>query len=108
MAETLEQFEGSECSWYDAPCHLSNFADWFADYALWIPRKIFELLMEPLGVMIKGMPMPDWVADASIGFSGVPPHVAFFLEFLYFGEGVAIIMSAYDIRFLIRRLPVIG
>lgn len=108
MAEVLPEYTGTECTWYDIPCHTSGFADWLATYILWVPRKVFELIMESLQLAITGLPMPEWVSGASTSLSALPPGVVFFVEFLQLPAGLAIILSAYGIRFLIRRLPIIG
>lgn len=108
MAADLEPYEGQSCEWTNLPCHLSSFAEWLLDLLLFIPRKVFELFMDAAAAAIEAIPVPDWVSSASSGLSNIPPGVVFFADFLQLPAGIAIILSAYGIRFLIRRIPVIG
>jgi len=48
------------------------------------------------------------VSSLTSAFTGIPPGVWFFADFLQIGFGVPLCLSAYVTRFVIRRLPVIG
>lgn len=106
--ENLADFEGASCDWYDVPCHLSSFADWLADALLFIPRKLFEQIMAACGAAIELIPVPSWAENVANLFAAIPPGVAYFAAFMELPTGIGIVLSAYGIRFLIRRLPVIG
>lgn len=83
--------------WYD-----------FIEVLLWIPRKIFELVMAALAALIQAIPVPDFVNQIPSLFSSLPQGVLWGFYLFNFAAGVAIIVSAYVIRFLIRRIPIIG
>ncbi len=104
----LEQFTGESCDWTDLPCHLSGFAEWLLDAMLFIPRKTFQLILEALAGIIEAIPVPDFFAQAGSGLGNIPAYTMFFAEFAQIPEGIAIILSAYTIRFLIRRIPLVG
>lgn len=108
MAEVLPAYTGQECDWYNAPCHITSAIDWLYGFVIWVPMKIFEKLSEGLASMIAGIPVPEFVNTATVGLQGIPPGVAFFLDHAQIPEGIAMIMSAYVLRFAIRRLPFVG
>ncbi len=87
---------------------LSKFAQWLLDALLWVPLKIWELILDGLASVIESMPVPDFVSTASNAFGSIPSNVLFFANFFALGEGIAMILAAYGIRFLIRRIPLIG
>lgn len=44
----------------------------------------------------------------AVMFSKIPPSISYFLDVIAFRAGLAIVFSAYAVRFIIRRLPVVG
>jgi hypothetical protein len=54
--------------------------------------------------------LPAWFsADSLTGATSVfTPEIWFFLDYFMVSEGIGLALSAYCIRFLIRRIPVIG
>lgn len=87
---------------------INDFAEWLLDVILWVPKKVFELLLDALAAIIEAIPVPDWLSGAGGLFSSIPASVMYFAEPMHLGTGVGIITSAYVIRFFIRRIPVIG
>lgn len=87
---------------------LSRFGEWLKDLLLWIPLKLWELLLDGLAAIIEAIPVPDFVNNASNAFSSIPGNVLFFANFFAVGEGITMVLAAYGIRFLIRRIPLIG
>lgn len=51
--------------------------------------------------------MPD-VSILTTAMNAIPDSIWYFLDLFKFGTGVAIIAGAYAVRFMIRRIPVIG
>lgn len=87
---------------------FEDFMAWLLELLLWLPRKAYELLLEGLLQILNVIPVPDWLTDLSTNFAGLPAGVAFFLQALQLPTGLAIVGSAYLVRFLIRRLPFFG
>ena len=87
---------------------LSQILVWLKDVLLWIPRKLTELVLDGLAALIEAIPVPTWLANAGNYLSGIDPTIAFFLQGFRFAEGLTIIFAAYILRFLIRRIPLIG
>jgi len=87
---------------------LSDFAEWLLDVLLFIPKQVWEWLLEAVAAMINAIPVPDWIQDVGAVFAAIPADVIWFLDPFRLGLGLSLIGTAYTIRFLIRRLPVVG
>lgn len=87
---------------------LSQFADWLwgmvKDAALWA----FGGIMDAIGELLHKVPVPAWASDLGSNWANLSGQVGYWLEPFQVGTGVTIILSAYGIRFLIRRLPIVG
>lgn len=82
--------------------------EWLKDLLLWVPQKLWELLLDGLASVIEALPVPDWLASIASFGGSIPPGVGYFLHVMRVPEGLAMLLSAYVLRFLIRRIPVIG
>lgn len=82
--------------------------EWLKDMLLWLPQKVWELILAGLGAIIENIPVPDWLASIGSFGAGIPPGVAYIFQVMQIPEGLAMMMSAYVLRFIIRRIPVIG
>lgn len=102
-------------------CHvvkaITYLADWIVGLVKWIfgfietiVAKILESILTFVGEMLNSAlaPLAGWVADAAGAFGGVAASVQFFIAPFQIGYGVAAVLGAYGVRFLIRRIPFIG
>lgn len=87
---------------------LNEFAAWLKDLLLWVPLKLWELFLDGLASVIEAIPAPDFITNAGGMFAAIPSSVMFFAEPLQLGTGLGIVTTAYVLRFLIRRIPVVG
>lgn len=87
---------------------LSDILVWLKDVLLWVPNKLAELILDGLATLIESIPVPTWLTNASTFLGNIDPTIAFFLEGFQFAQGLLIVFAAYVLRFLIRRIPVIG
>lgn len=87
---------------------LSDFANWLKDVLLWVPRKLWAELLDGLASLLTAIPTPDFVIQAQNAFGDIPANVVFFATKFAVPEGIAMALAAYGIRFLIRRIPIIG
>lgn len=87
---------------------LSKFGQWLLDALLWIPRKLWAELLDVFAKIIEAMPVPDFVAHAQNLFNGIPGSVIYFANFFAIGEGLTMVLGAYLLRFILRRIPFIG
>jgi hypothetical protein len=88
--------------------YLLSFMEWLLEVFLWVPRKVWAETLDALAGVLEAIPVPDFVATADGAFSAIPANVLFFAQYFALGEGIAMIISAYTLRFLIRRIPIIG
>ena len=78
------------------------------DVLLYIPRRVFELMMSALADLLSAIPVPAFILDMPTLFASVPAGITWGFWLFNVGFGVSITVSAYVLRFLIRRIPVIG
>lgn len=82
--------------------------EWIVELLLWVVEKLWELILAGLAEFFEALPVPDFMSQASSYFGGIPPNVAYFLNFFAIAEGLTFITTALVIRFVIRRIPLIG
>ncbi|HMN47465.1 MAG TPA: hypothetical protein PKE27_23025 [Povalibacter sp.] len=87
---------------------LQRILDWFVELLLWVPRKLWELLLDGLATVIEAIPAPGFMANLESWVSGLDPAIAYFGGPLQLGTGMTFVAVAYVLRFAIRRLPVVG
>ncbi len=77
-------------------------------FVLWCIVKIFLVVADGLLFLLEAIPVPEWLQQAGINVAAIPPGVWYFLGPFQFGAGLSWLLSALLLRFMIRRLPVIG
>lgn len=73
-----------------------------------LPLHLFSLLLSGLAALLNGIPAPSFFTDASGWIGSIPTLAAYLLSALQIGSLVTILVSAFALRFLIRRIPFIG
>lgn len=86
---------------------LGEILAWLLDVLLWVPRKLYELVLDGLATVIEALPVPSWLSGAD-PFGSIDAGIAFFADAFMIPEGIGIIIGAYVLRFIIRRIPVVG
>jgi sulfite exporter TauE/SafE len=81
---------------------------WVLELFEWIPKRIFEGVMDAAATVVESIPAPDFVAQAGNYFGNIPTTIVFFFQFFAIGQGIAMITSALLLRFILRRIPLIG
>ena len=94
--------EQDACSFYDPECLGSWIQEQLTTFALWL----FEKFLGGMAAIIEAIPVPDFLTD--IGSLTIPPSVAWAASAFELQSGMAIIVTAYGLRFIIRRLPIVG
>lgn len=88
--------------------YLSQFAAWlwgmFKDLLMWV----FSGVMDAIVGLLSLIPVPGWVSDFAPAWAGLSGTVGYWLEPFNLSYGITVISAAYGVRFIIRRLPVIG
>jgi hypothetical protein len=90
------------CEWYDIACGLKWLGD---ELDAWFLR-LYDGFMSGLASIIEAIPVPDFLANMQT-FS-MPSGVAYFASAFEIPWGIAIIVTAYTARFILRRIPIIG
>ena len=77
----------------------SVIAKFFVFFAL------FFITTEFLSFLVDRLPNGQAMSGA---LSGIPPSMWYFLDLVHFDVGLPAVISAWVLRFMIRRIPVIG
>ena len=87
---------------------LSGALQWLFNLIDKLPLHIYTLVTEGAAKIINAIPVPSFVASADSYIAALPPAVAYFSAGLQIPYGIGAIMSAYLLRFIIRRIPFIN
>lgn len=87
---------------------VTDALDWVLELVEWIPKTIWKELLDAFASAIEAIPVPDFMNQAGSFFGDIPGEIVYFFQFFAVAEGVAMILSALVLRFLIRRIPIIG
>ncbi|WP_238214255.1 DUF2523 family protein [Pseudomonas sp. PAGU 2196] len=94
---------------------MTDFAEWLLSiirdtlqFFVDIPLKISEWLWDALLSLLSTSVVLGMIQGAGELFSQIDPSVWYFMQIFQVPYGISAIMSAYVLRFMIRRLPIIG
>lgn len=87
---------------------LERILGWFVDLLLWVPHKLYQLVLDGLAAIVEAIPVPDFMSSLGSLVSGLDSAIAYFAAPLQLGTGMTWVFSAMVLRFLIRRIPVVG
>ncbi len=87
---------------------LTAFYAWLVDLLSYIPKMIWSEILDALASVIQAIPAPDFMLQAQSFFNGIPSSIVYFFQFFAIQEGLAMIITALLMRFLLRRIPFIG
>jgi hypothetical protein len=87
---------------------VKEILTWLFSFFDWLIQETVQLVLVGLAAVLSLIPVPSWFVGAGAVMGAMPPGVAFVANAFMVPQGIAIIVSAYTIRFIIRRLPFIG
>jgi hypothetical protein len=87
---------------------LKTLFGWLVNLIQAMAEWLWSELLGALMTVLNAIPVPSWLSDAPAVVGSIPSGVAFFLQAFEVPSGLAIIFGAYTIRFIIRRIPLIG
>lgn len=87
---------------------LSDAFDAFVDFFKELPAWSFSKIAEGIVSFFESIPVPEFFTAAANAFGAVPQEVVFFANAFQIGPGVTLVLGAYLLRFIIRRIPFIG
>lgn len=85
----------------------SAISDFF-NFMIHLPELTYAWFTNGLAQFFRDFPVPDFIEGASKAFNSIPPEVVYFANAFRLTEGISIIMSAYILRFIVRRIPFFG
>ncbi len=85
---------------------LTEFKQWLYDMLIYIPQKLFDLFLQAIAEVIKALPLPDFIANATLG-DYIGSDVAYLLNLSGVSQALAIMGTAYTFYFL-RRVLTLG
>jgi hypothetical protein len=88
--------------------YISQILAWVLGFIDWVFIECAKLVLAGLAAVLAAIPVPSWVSGASGAVASIPAGVAYLIGTMHIADGCTIMVSAYTIRFLIRRLPVVG
>lgn len=88
--------------------YLELALQWVVDFFQWLTAWWWGNVLDGLIYLLNQIPVPDWLAELATNVTGIDPGVLYFIEPLQIPTGITWLLSAYLIRFLIRRIPLIG
>jgi hypothetical protein len=90
------------CSFYDLPCWLAWVVEELRLFFIWCLEGVFNGIYSALN----SIPVPDFLQQPAA--IQIPDSVSYFADVFALPEGVGMIVSAYTLRFILRRVPGIG
>lgn len=87
---------------------FSDLMAWLKGAFMWLPRWIWQSILGALGAMVKAIPVPDFFAGFSMNVAGLAGSVVWFLDLVQFKFGLSVVLGALLLRWLLRRIPLIG
>ncbi len=87
---------------------LQDAYDWFVEFIIGFPDFFMKWIVDGAIDFFNWLPVPSFFQQAAGALQGIPREVIYFIEPFRVGEGLAIVMIAFLLRFIIRRIPIIG
>lgn len=94
---------------------LTDFAGWlksiFEQIASWVIDvllMVFGWFWDALMALLDLFGLAEQIRASASAFDSIPDGVWYFMNFMHIQMGIGMILTAYCIRFMIRRLPVVG
>jgi hypothetical protein len=96
--------EEQSCGRFDFGCHLG----WVIDEIKELFIYFFSLILNGLASFLELIPVPDFLNNLTGSEFDLPPSITYFAVMLNMHYGIGIVVSAYVLRFILRRIPIIG
>lgn len=73
-----------------------------------LPEWIFSKFADALIAFYQKIPVPEFFNSAANAFSNIPAEVVYFAQPFQITYGITVVLGAYLLRFITRRIPIIG
>jgi hypothetical protein len=88
--------------------YIQQILSWLLTFIDWICTEVFSVVMGALLAILNAIPVPSFFTNASTELAGLPAGVLYFAQAADLSTGCSVVISAWLLRFLIRRIPIIG
>lgn len=93
----------AECAFYDVGCH----ATWLSGELDAFFSRVTNAVLDFCASAVALIPLPDALLQP-ISFTGIPNNAVYLMNLFNISTGIGIVVSAYFVRFIIRRIPFFG
>lgn len=87
---------------------LNEFVEWIYNFFRDLPAFVFDWFADGIISFFNAMPVPSFFSQAGSAFSGLSSGTVYFLDAFALDMGIPIVLGAYLLRFILRRIPFIG
>lgn len=88
--------------------YIKQILDWLLLFVDWVAIEISKVVLAGLAAVLTAIPVPSWMSGASGAVASIPDGVAYLIGTMHIADGCTIMVGAYTLRFLIRRIPLVG
>lgn len=92
----------STCEWYDPVCGITALLEGLGQLVV----SFWNYLLSGLSSLFELIPAPAFLSN--LATTDIPSGVAWAADIFQIEFGLSVIVSAYTLRFIIRRIPGIG
>lgn len=85
-----------------------QFQQWFYDFMLWIPRKLWSEFLDQIATFLEDLGVPGFLSDASLLLASWGPDAGYWFDLIQFNWGMALVVSAIGMRYTWSKIPFIG
>jgi len=91
-----------KCDFGDVGCYLEWLQEELKALALWLWIQV----LDGLAALLEWLPVPEFLTQVD-GLT-LPPGVLYWLGLFQVQYGLGLVVGAYVLRFILRRIPLIG
>lgn len=87
---------------------LGAMATWIVEQLEGVARLVWDGLLSSIAALLEAVPWPEWLQAAPALVGAIPQSVVWFLDPFEVGYGLEVVLAAYVVRFILRRIPLVG
>ena len=100
--ETIKAFFAAVWDW------IVGFFGFLIESLQWVFKWAISTVLEALIALLSAIPVPEWLTSVGGLMGAVPSSVLWGAQFVQLPYGLSVMGSALLLRFMIRRLPIVG
>lgn len=90
------------------PSWITSVLEWLKDLVEYAALHVWKLLLDGFASVIEAIPVPSFFSQAGDLMGSIPATVIYWVSFLQADFGIPLVLGAYLLRWVIRRIPLIG